>query len=172
MNLPYKFRNLGNRLRGMKQELMFLAKIGIRAELSLVHVGADGTRTPLGVVSRRVVTTAGVTYVAQAFTNTTEVENFNYHGSGTGTNAESIADTALQTPVESRVTGTQSNPSAGVYRTVGTVTYTGAYAVTEHGVFSALTGPTLLDRSVFSAVNVAIGEGIEFTYDLTFPAGG
>lgn len=168
----WKFWNFWHRLRGVKQELLLLASIGVVAELRGVHIGLDGTRTDLGVLSRRVVTTAGITYIAQAFTNTTEVENFNFHASGTGTNAESIADTALQTEVATRATGTQSNPSAGVYRTVGTITYSGSFAITEHGVLSASSVGTLLDRSVFSAVNVVSGEGIEFTYNLTIPAGG
>lgn len=168
----WKFLNIGHRLRGAKQEFMLFAEIGLLSSLSLVHIGVDGTRTDLGVVSRRVVTDAGVAFIAQAFTNTTEVENLNYHASGTGTNAENVTDTALQTEVATRATGTQSNPSAGVYRTVGTITYAGSFAITEHGILSAASAGTLLDRSVFSAVNVTSGEGIEFTYNLTFAAGG
>lgn len=127
----------------------------------------------LGVVSRKVITTAGVNYLASAFTGTGEPENFNFHASGTGSTAEAIGDTALVTEVEaSRATGTQSNPSANVYRTVATISYTATRAIVEHGVFSASTTGTLWDRSVFTAVNVVSGDSIQFTYNLTLTAGG
>ena len=47
-------------------------------------------------------------------------------------------------------------------------------AITEHGVFSqaATGGGVLLDRSLFSVVNVvAAADSIVATYDLTFPSG-
>jgi hypothetical protein len=126
----------------------------------------------LGVVSRRVVTNAGVQFIALAFLNTNEAEAMNYHGSGTGSVAEAVGDTALGTEVESRATGTQSNPANGQYRTVGTVAYTATRAITEHGIFSATSAGTLLDRSVFTAINVVNGDSIQFTYTLTLSAGG
>lgn len=144
--------------------------------LSAVHVRQRRgiiIRDDRGVVSRRVVTTAGVNYLATTFTGTGEPENFNFHASGTGSTAEAVGDTALVTEVESaRVSGTQSNPSANVYRTVATIPYTATRAIVEHGVFSASTTGTLLDRSVFSAINVVSGDSIQFTYNLTLTAGG
>ena len=96
-----------------------------------------------------------------------------YHGSGTGTGVESAGDTTLGTEVETRDTGTQvEGATANIYKTVATHTYGGSYAITEHGVFSASSAGTLLDRSKFSAVNVANGEKIEFTYQLTVSSGG
>jgi hypothetical protein len=69
---------------------------------------------------------------------------------GTGAVAENVTDTALGTQVETRATGTQvEGASANIYRTVATITATASRAITEHGVFSASTGGTLLDRSVF-----------------------
>ncbi|MGK2934345.1 MAG: hypothetical protein ACSLFE_03770 [Gemmatimonadaceae bacterium] len=173
MKMPYWLKNLPTRLRGIKQELMLVAGIGILSELSLIHIRLDGTAENLGVVSRRVITTAGVNFIRDAFRNVTEAELMNYHASGTGAVAEAVGDTALGTEVEAaRVAGTQSGPSAGVYRTVATIAYTATRAITEHGVFSATSAGTLLDRSVFSAVNVVNGESIQFQYDLTFPSGG
>lgn len=131
-----------------------------------------GELVDLGLVSTKVVTDVGVQFIVDAFQNSTEVETMHFHGSGTGTTAEAAGDTALVTEVESRANGsTTEGGSANVYRTVGTVGYTASRAITEHGIFSASTGGTLLDRSVFSAINVANGDSIEFTYDLTFPSG-
>lgn len=144
------------------------------SELQATILRADGSREELGVISRRVVTTAGVNYLASAFNGGTTPTNMKYHGYGTGTNAEAIGDTALQTEVETRDgTGAQSNPSANLYRTVGIpAAATAPRVITEHGIFSASTTGTLWDRSVFSAINLAIGDSIQFTYTLTLTAGG
>jgi hypothetical protein len=126
-----------------------------------------------GVIADQVVTNAGVQYLATAFLNTVEPETFNFHASGTGAVAENVTDTALGTEVETRATGTQSNPGGGTYRTIGTVAYTATRAITEHGIFSqSSAGGTLWDRSVFSAINVVNGDSIQFTYTLTISAGG
>lgn len=132
----------------------------------------DGERLDCGLISTKVVTTAGVGAIVDAFQNSFELENFKYHAAGTGTTAEAAGDTAIETEVESRATGsTTEGASANIYKTVGTVSFTASRAVTEHGVFSASSAGTLLDRSVFSAINVVNGDAIEFTYELTFPAG-
>lgn len=135
-------------------------------------VSADGVEEDLGLISTKVVTDTGVAYIVDAFQNLTELENMKYHGSGTGTTAENQTQTGLVTEVESRATGTTvEGASANIYRTVGTVSYTATYAITEHGVFSAAAAGVMIDRSVFSAINVNNGDSIQFTYELTFPAG-
>jgi hypothetical protein len=143
--------------------------------------GQTGDVTDYGLASLRVVTTAGVGYIVDAFQNLTEVEVFKYHGVGTGTNSESSSDTALQTelttqynPDSTRATGSQTEGASGnIYRTVGTITVDASAAVTEHGVFSqaATGGGTLLDRSVFTVVNLAASDSLQVPYELTFPAG-
>jgi hypothetical protein len=149
--------------------------------LYLTHIRGEGEVLELGLASMRVVTTAGVNFIVDAFANTTELENLKYHGLGTGANAEAAADTALQTeltteynPNSTRATGsTTEGASANIYRTVGTNTVDASAAVTEHGIFSqaATGGGTLLDRSVFSVVNLASADGLQSTYDLTLAAG-
>jgi hypothetical protein len=139
-------------------------------ELSARVIRAGGQVEHLGVIARKKVTTAFVNLLVDALqASGSLIETFKYHDSGTGTTAESNADTALETPTGvSRVTGTQvEGASANIYKSVGTITYDGSYAVTEHGLFSAATSGTLMDRSVFSAINVAINDQIEFTYELT-----
>lgn len=162
------------------KQLRTMGLVVIRSELSLIHIDKQGKKTDYGVVSRHVVTDAGVAAIVNGFLNTVELETFNYHGSGTGGTAESAGQTALVTecttalnPDNTRPTGTQSAPSANIYRSVGTATYDAGAAVTEHGVFTqaATGGGTMLDRSLFSAVNVVSGESIQFQYSLTFPSG-
>lgn len=168
-------KELGLRLRvvaaGLSQLNPWAGEVTPVGRLYIRKITPHGVED-LGLVSTRVVTTAGVGFIVDAFQNLTEVENFKYHGSGTGVAAEASSDTALGTEVASRATGTTTEgASANIYKTVGTVAYSGTFAITEHGVFSAASVGTLLDRSVFAAINVQSGDSIEFTYELTFPAG-
>jgi hypothetical protein len=106
-----------------------------------------------------------------ALQNLTEPENFKYHASGTDNTAENQTDTALGTEVEStRATGSQTENGSGTYRSVGTITYTATRTIVEHGLFSALTVGTLLDRTVFAGIGVVNTDQIEFTFDLTIAA--
>lgn len=145
-------------------------------QLSAIHVdGRTGRRTNHGVICRKKVTGAFVTFiVANMVTDTTEIGDFKYHDSGVGTTAESNGNTAIETTDgESRVAGTQvagGTATAPTYTSVATISYTTTKAITEHGVFSQSSGGTLLDRSVFSAINVVNGDSIQFTYVMTMNA--
>ncbi len=182
----YRTKNLSNIQRGLRkiriaQEHEIPTLIGT---LGAQIVRGGGERIDLGIISTRVVTTAGVTKVVDALRNNdvATIALFKFHGMGTGTTAEAIGDTALVTELtteyvtnSTRPTGTQTNNGATVYQTVATVTLdSGTPAITEHGVFSASSAGTLLDRSVFSAVNLvgSNSDAIQFTYNLTISAGG
>lgn len=156
--------------------------VRIESRLSLRLVSADGRITDFGTVSRRVVTTVGAGFIVDAFQNLVELENMKYHGFGTGTNAESSGDTALQTELtteyatnNTRPTGTTTEgASANIYRTVATLSPDANVAITEHGVFdqAANSGGTLLDRSKFSVINlVGSVDSLQATYELTIVAG-
>lgn len=182
----WRLANMPNLWRGARQVLAAKAlKIPtFYGQLWLTVFRGDGTVEDLGLASLRVVTDAGVNYIVDAFQNTTEVENMKFHGFGTGTNAEAAGNTALQTEEttqyvvdNTRPTGsTTEGASANIYRTVGTYSPdsgTSPRPITEHGVFSASSSGTLLDRSVFSAVNlVTNADSLQATYDLTFSSGG
>ena len=122
------------------------------------------------------VTDAGVAALADDWVGATkDITDFNYHDSGTGTTAAAVGDTALGTQAgpTTRATGTKSNPTDPVVRTVGTIAYTGTSAITEWGLFNqAAQGGTLWDRKVFSAINVVNGDSVQFTYSLTVTSGG
>jgi hypothetical protein len=134
-----------------------------------------------GLVSCRVVTTAGVNALVDAFQGTFTLTNFRYHGIGTGAVAESAADTALgaelstaYSPDSTRGSGTLTEgAAANVFRTVGTNVVDASVTITEHGLFSAQTAGTgtLLDRSVFAGVALVSGNSLQSTYDFTVAAG-
>jgi hypothetical protein len=72
---------------------------------------------------------------------------------------------------EARVAGTQTESAANAYQSVGTIAYTTTKAITEHGLFNDVSAGTLMDRTVFSAINVVNLDSIQFTYTLTVSAG-
>lgn len=128
-----------------------------------------------GLLSARVVTDAGVAFLVDDWDNNAkDITNFNAHGMGTTNTAESASDTALGAEVETRQTGTKSQPAANQIRSVGTITATATRAIVEHGLFDSTTvaGSTLWDRSVFSTINLSSGDSIQFTYTLTVNSGG
>lgn len=143
-------------------------------KLEAVFIGADGRRVNYGVLCRRMITTAFVNFmVDQLQTETSVWGDFKFHDSGVGTTDPAITDTDIETTDgESRATGTQTEGAANVYVSVGTISYTTTKAITEHGLFNASTGVTLMDRSEFAAINVVNGDSIQFTYSLTVSAGG
>jgi hypothetical protein len=178
MKLQYKLRGIWEEIKLKVRVLVAAVKAPWSGDITpvgrlyITKFGGDGSVEHLGLVSTKVVTTAGVGYLVDALQNITEAENLKFHGSGTGVAAENVSDTTLGTEVATRTSGTTvEGASANIYRTVGTITYSGTFAITEHGVFSASSAGTLLDRSVFSAINVISGDSIQFTYELTFPAG-
>ena len=168
------FKKIPSRTIDTRDLLMGRLTVG-KAELGLVHIKADGTRIDHGIVSRKKITGAFVTFiVAQMVTDSTEIGDFKYHDSGVGITAEANTDTIIETTDgESRVAGTQvagGTATAPTYTSVATISYTTSKAITEHGIFSQAVAGTLLDRSVFAAVNVVNGESIQFTYVATLNA--
>jgi hypothetical protein len=152
-----------------------------------------GAAAPVGLIDKlRGVIAAGIILLATVFTNAgaaivtnrltqagTAPKNI---GWGTGTTAAAVGDTALVTEVapttgggrtvgtESRTTVTNANDN---YQVVGTVTQSaaGPVAITEAGLFDAVTAGALLIRSVFSAVNTSLNDSIAFTFGLKFVPG-
>lgn len=152
------------------------------SQLSLRVVEASGRELDYGLVGVKVVTNAGVNFLADAFQDTANIENMRYHGIGTGSTTPTAGNTALVSesttalnPNSTRDTGTRTEGSgANVYQTEGTLVADAAISVREHGIFdrAATGGGVLWDRTVFGAVTLASGDSIEATYDLTCTAGG
>jgi len=171
----WKLRNLPNILCGWRVAAAMLLRIPtIYGTLRIRTFGADGRVVDYGLVGCRVVTTAFVNFVVdQLQTETSVFGDFLYHDSGVGTTAADVGDTDIETTdAESRASGSQTEgASANIYKSVGTIAYTSTLAITEHGLFNASTGVTLMDRTVFSVINVEDGSSIEFSYELTLTAG-
>jgi len=98
-------------------------------------------------------------------------------GWGTGATGAAVGDSALQTEAapttgggrtvgtEARTTITQTNDN---YQVTGTVTAGSSLAITEAGLFDAVSAGNMLIRGTFAAVNVVSGDSIAFTFGLKF----
>ena len=149
--------------------------VPLSASLKAKMFRKDGSIEDLGIICTHVVTDAFVEYMVDSLRAVeANWDDFKYHDSGTGTNIEAVENTALQTPTgEARDVGTQiEGATANIYKSVATNTYAGTFAITEHGLFNAAAAGTLMDRSVFTAINVISGDRIEWTYELTCISGG
>lgn len=169
------FKKIPSRLRYVRD--LFGGRLAIgEAELSAVLIKADGTTEDKGVISRKKVVDAFVQDICNVLSGTGAATfvNYKYHDCGTGSTAESNTQTALVTPFGgSRVSGTQVSggvSTARTYASVATISFTSTLAIVEHAVFNASTSGTMMDRSLFSAINVVSGDSIQFTYTLTINA--
>lgn len=157
-------------------EAQLPAGMFFQSRLMAEHINSAGELRKLYDLGSGVVTTAGVNLMGGDWTNANAtLKIMNYHDSGTGSTAAVIADTALQTQAgpATRATGSQSNVTANIYKTVGTINYLSTLAITEWGLFSqASTGGTMWDHRIFAAINVVTGDSIQYTYSLTITAGG
>jgi hypothetical protein len=153
----------------------YFGAVTFRPRLKARLIKADGTVIDYGTIGiGRLVTTAFVNdMVDELIAETTAWGDYKFHDSGVGTTAAAIGDTDIETTDgESRQAGTQVEAAANIYRSVGTIAYTTTKAITEHGLLNIVTGGILMDRHVFSAINVDNGDSIQFTYELTCTAGG
>jgi hypothetical protein len=164
------------RLRDWVLEMVgVMGVVPLHATLGIRVFRKDGMVEDRGVVSVHAVTDAFVAALVDTLQSSEAAFSlYKYHDSGEGSTAEAAADTVLETPCgEARDTGTQiEGATANIYKSVATHTYAGSFAITEHGLFNDSGAGTLMDRSVFTAVNVASGDKIEYTYQLTCASGG
>lgn len=122
---------------------------------------------------KNVITNAGLAAIIRlVFAGLTETK-FGYLAIGTGTTAESVADTALQaeiarkTATVSQTTTTVTGDTALLEATFSKADgLTGSHNVTEAGIFNASTGGVLLARKVFSAIpmNWDAGDSLTIRY--------
>ena len=95
-------------------------------------------------------------------------------GWGIGTIAPVVGNTGLGTPsAEARTVGTKTQETTtttnDTYQVVALISCAGsAKAITEVAVFDALTAGTLFLRGTFAAINLSVGDSINFTIKTVF----
>jgi len=151
------------------------------SSLHVQVVRLDGGVENWGIVSRKVITDQAVIRIIDALQGLVTIGDWNYHGLGTGSNAEMASDATLQTELttqyavnNTRPAGVVSEPATNQYRTQGTVAVDAPVTIQEHGVFSqaAAPGGILLDRSLTGGQNITAGESLIATFTFTLASGG
>lgn len=118
------------------------------------------------------VVSAGLAYIASRMKDATATA-MSHMGVGTGTTAAAAGDTALGTALGARValdsttitTTSVTNDSVQYVATFGAGVSTGA--ITEAGIFNALTDGTMLCRTVFSVINKGALDTLVITWKVT-----
>jgi len=95
-----------------------------------------------------------------------------YVAYGTGAGTTAAADTTLFTETGTRQTGTSTQQTTSVtndtYQVVGTQTAGGTLAITNAGLFDAVTVGNLFVKGDFSTINLSSGDSIQFTFKTQF----
>lgn len=141
----------------------------------------DGIRAALAAgiaLLATVFTNAGAAIITNRITQAgTAPKNI---GWGIGTVAPAVTDTALgseaaPTTAGGRTVGTESRVTTTVtndtYQVVGLVTAGSNLAITEAGLFDAVSAGNMLLRGTFAAYNVVSPDTITFTFGLKFIPG-
>lgn len=134
--------------------------------LTIVKTDASGT-----IVDKRhipnLVVSAGKAHIITRMVGTTD-GIMSHMGVGTGAISPAAGDTALGTALGARVALTSATPTSNV------ITYVASFpagvasgAITEAGIFNALTAGTMLCRTTFPVVNKAAGDSIVITWVVT-----
>jgi len=148
--------------------------VKLRGFISLTLTDKDGNVKDKREI-KNTITSAGLAQIALLAGDASAVP-FTYLALGTGTNAASAGDTALQTESSasglaraaatvSRVTTTVTNDTLQLLKAF---TAGASAAITECGMFNAASTGTILGRQVFAAVNVVSGDILTITYKVSF----
>lgn len=160
-------------LSKLGQYLMKSAVITPRTNTKLLQaLGLGSWKNEMQLAN--LVTNAGKAGVASRINGAGSEAAFTYLAIGIGTTAAAAGDTTLQSEITtnggaraaataSRVTTDVTNDTA---RLVYTWTFSGSFAVTEAGALNAASSGVLLNRQVFTAVNVVSGDSLQVTVDI------
>jgi len=180
----------------MRHKLLRVFRKLILPEAELLVVGSklyakkitkDGEVIDYGLQSQKLITNRGMITLLKAlggfFYNDNDFSRWHRwsvalgHTSGTGTNSESFADTALQSPIQTSPTNASTynyffDTTSQIYRlrSVATLSYSASAIVSEHAVWSYNADFStwyFFDRSVLATpISVLSGDTITFTYIL------
>ena len=138
----------------------------MKGELTIERFDINGTLVEKRKVPNLVVSSGKNLMISRLLGTTDGI--MTHMGVGTGTTAPVLADSALGTALGARqplTSATQSTNTVTYVGTFGTTISTGA--ITEAGIFNALTSGTMLCRTTFPVVNKEAGDSIVITWNVT-----
>lgn len=140
--------------------------MGISGALTIVKTNQEGVVTEKVHVPNLVVS-VGKTWIASRMASASD-SVMSHMGVGQGTTSPVAGNTALETALGANVALTSTTPSSN------TVTYVATFgagistgAITEAGIFNALSSGTMLCRTTFPVVNKAAGDSITISWVVT-----
>lgn len=141
-------------------------KVTATGRVQIVLTGKDGKVKETRDIYNLVVD-VGEAFIASRMAGTSAAV-MSHMGIGSGTTAAAAGQTALVTAVGARVALTSTTVAAN------TVTYVAAFvagastgAITEAGLFNALTAGTMLCRTVFAVVPKGVDDILSITWTVT-----
>lgn len=127
------------------------------------------------VENHNLVVDGGIDEMAQAIFGVGGVgtTNFDFIEIGTGTTAPTATDTIIETSACARIqdvapdvnSGTSGETSVSVISSFDGATCTGA--ITEAGIFNAISANQMLARSTFASVSISSGDTLNVNYTIT-----
>lgn len=139
---------------------------GTKGELHIVLRDEAGNVTQEVTVPNLVVTT-GLAYIASRMKDATATA-MTHMGVGAGTVDPVVGDTALGTALGARIALTSTIVTANAVEYIATFAAgSGTGAVTEAGIFNALTSGTMLCRTEFAVINKGASDSMTITWTVT-----
>jgi hypothetical protein len=87
---------------------------------------------------------------------------------GTGVTTAALADTVIQTEVETRVAGTSTQQTTSTtndtYQVIGTQSITATRALANAGLLDAVTSGNLFTHGDFAVINLVSGDSLQQTW--------
>jgi hypothetical protein len=87
---------------------------------------------------------------------------------GTGVTAATLADTAIQTEVETRVAGTSTQQTTSTtndtYQVIGTQSITATRALANAGLMDAVSAGNMFTHGDFAVINLVSGDSLQQTW--------
>ncbi len=177
-NFKYVLRDKNGKVKNLFQPnalAIFLLKKGIlnaKSKFAKIPFLFGMYRSEMNIAN--LITNAGMAGVASRINGAGAEAAFTYIAIGTGTTAAAAANTTLETEIPSgggsRAAATASRTTTDVtndtVRLVLTYNFTATIAVTEAGALNAASAGVLLNRQVFTAVNVTNGDSLQVTIDV------
>jgi len=144
----------------------------VSGTLQLILRDANGN-IKVDRTEKNIITTAGKQHIAARLANTFSGAGeigatMGWMGVGTGTTGAVVGDTALQSALGARIA--MGTPTSALNVSTFTCTFVAGVstgAITEAGIFNALTGSTMLNRTTFAPVNKAVDDSLTINWSVT-----
>lgn len=140
--------------------------------LDLRIVGITGNWTDKEVVYNT-ITNAGLALIARRLGGIA-VDPITHMAIGTGTPTATTLGAEITTGGGARAAVTPASTTTTItndtIRAINTYTFTATFAITEEGLFNALSGGTMAASRSFSVINVTSGDSLQITHDIVMTA--